>query len=139
MSLYNYLVKSDVSGTEIRWDFHQEEVAQLYNLLKETGLSNYYVFVQDNLQDILRYIRISPSQRTQKKWVNHPQNLLIRCAALQIADSASTLLLDIQEVAHIVDKGSYREFEAVVSQGVANLILNLPLHKFPFQGFDKWY
>lgn len=139
MSLYNYLVKSDVSGTEIRWDFHQEEVAQLYNLLKETGLSNYYVFVQDNLQDILRYIRISPSQRTQKKWVNHPQNLLIRCAALQIADSANTLLLDIQEVAHIVDKGSYREFEAVVSQGVANLILNLPLHKFPFQGFDKWY
>lgn len=139
MSLYNYLVKSDVSGTEIRWDFHQEEVAQLYNLLKETGLSNYYVFVQDNLQDILRYIRISPSQRTQKKWVNHPQNLLIRCAALQIADSANTLLLDIQEVAHIVDRGSYREFEAVVAQGVANLILNLPLHKFPFQGFDKWY
>jgi hypothetical protein len=137
MSLYNYLVKSDVSGTEIRWDFRREEEEQLYNLLKGIGLRKYLEFVRGNLKDILKYISLSPSQRKQKTWVNHPDNLLIRCAALQIADITRSFLLDIREVSDIVDGGSYRSFEAAVAQGIAPLILQYPLSKFPFDGFDN--
>ena len=67
MSLENYLVKSNVAAEEIRYDFHPEEVSQLYSLLKEKGYDWYFAFVQNNLKDILRYISLAPSQRQQKK------------------------------------------------------------------------
>jgi hypothetical protein len=136
MSLYNYLVKSDVSGTEIRLDFQQEEVKQLYSTLKGLGLQKYRDFVQDNLPDILKYIALSRSQRKQKKWANHPDNILIRCAALQITDTTHLFLQNIQEVSGIVDSGSYRSFEIVVSREIAPLFFSNPFEEFPFDEYD---
>ena len=137
MSLYNYLVESNRPYEEIRYDFRPEEVQQLYNLLLKIGGSQFRDFVVEHLTDILKYISLSPSQRLQKKWVNHPENLLIRFAALQISASTVSFLSDAEDIADFVDRGSYRSFHAVIAQALAPFLLKMPLFRFPFEGFDN--
>jgi hypothetical protein len=137
MSLESYLAKSHERGAEIRWDFPKEQQQPLYNLLKEIGLKKYLGWIRAHLPDILKYISLSPSQRGQKKWTNHPDILLIRCAAIQISDVTEKFLIDIEPIAAIVDNGSYRQFHAVITQGLAPLMLSFPFAKFPFEGFDN--
>lgn len=137
MSLQNYLVKSDVSATEIRCTFHKEEVEQLYMTLKEKGYEEYLGFVRQNLKDILKYISLSQSQREQKKWINHPENLLLRFAALQISETVLEFQSDICEIDQIVDKGSYRKFHSVIADALAPMLLFQPLNKFPFEGYES--
>ncbi|RRD01965.1 hypothetical protein [Prevotella sp. OH937_COT-195] len=137
MSLYNYLVKSSVSAEEIRYNFHREEVEQLYNLLQEKGYDSYFDFVRDNQKDILRYIALSDSQRRQKKWTNHPLQLLLRFAALQIAEITVQFQNNILDISNIVDSGSYRNFLATCADGVLPLLVNTPLREFPFEGYDN--
>ena len=137
MSLYNYLVKSSVSAEEIRYNFHREEVEQLYNLLREKGYDAYFDFVKNNQKDILRYIALSDSQRRQKKWTNHPQQLMLRFAALQIAEITVKFQNDILDISNIVDSGSYRSFLATCADGVLPLLVNTPLREFPFEGYDN--
>jgi len=67
MSLENYLVKSNVSESEIHSTFSQKAPAQLYNLLKEKGYRWYLEFLEANLPDILKYISLPPSRRQAKK------------------------------------------------------------------------
>lgn len=98
MSLENYLVKSDVSATEIRCTFHREEVEQLYKTLQAKGYDEYLSFVRLNLKDILKYISLSPSQREQNKWINHPEQLLLRFAALQISEIVLGFQIDNSEI-----------------------------------------
>lgn len=141
MSLENYLVKSSVSYEEILFEFHSEEKQQLYNLLKELGYDQYREWFHLHLSEAVKYIGLSRSQRMQKKWVNHPDNLLIRLAALQISHSALIFQNDIVKVDAIVDGGSYRQFHAVIAEGVANLITRtavtyyypFPCNKDPFR------
>jgi hypothetical protein len=139
MSLENYLVKSSVSYEEIRFEFdlHPEEVEQLYNRVKETGANQYFSFVVKHQEDILRYISLSPSQRKQKKWVNHPDILLIRLAALQISDATLTLQNDIAPIAEMVNRGSYRDFHAVIARGYLHALFGHPLSRFPFEKFEN--
>lgn len=137
MSLYNYLVKSSVSAEEIRCNFHREEVEQLYNLLREKGYDAYFDFVKNNQKDILRYIALSDSQRRQKKWINHPQQLLLRFAALQIAEITVKFQNDILDISNIVDSGSYRNFLATCADGLAPLLLSVPLGEFPFEDYNN--
>ena len=137
MSLQSYLVKSHERGAEIRWDFPDEHQQPLYNLLKEIGWKKYRDWIREHLPDILKYISLSRSQRAQKKWINHPDALLIRCAAIQISDATQTFLNDIEPIAGIVDQGSYREFHSVITKGIAPLMLSIPFAKFPFEGFDN--
>lgn len=139
MSLENYLAKASVSYSEIQWDFslEPEEVQKLYNRAKEIGYTQYLDFVQEHRIEIVTYIGLSPSQRQQKKWINHPEKLLIRLAALQICDAASSLLLDIRGVASVVDSGSYRKFQSIVCDGVSSLLLTPFLSLFPFEGFES--
>lgn len=137
MSLENYLVKSNVSAVEIRSDFRSEQVEQLYNLVKEIGREKYFYFFRDNLEDILKYISLSPSQRRQKKWVNHPDNLLIRLASLQISDVTSDFLHNIADISFVVDSGSYRDFHTIVARQMAPLMMNRSIFHFPFDGFDN--
>lgn len=137
MSLENYLAKSSGSYEEISWSFDREQVEELYNLLKEIGLEKYFSFVREHQTDILKYISLSPSQRLQKKWVNHPQILLIRFAALQISGATVSFLSDIREAAWIVDRGSYREFHSVIATGLMPLMMTFHFRKFPFDGFEN--
>lgn len=137
MSLENYLVKSDVSATEIRCTFHREEVEQLYKSLQAKGYDEYLSFVRLNLKDILKYISLSPSQREQNKWINHPEQLLLRFAALQISEIVLGFQLDICDIAQIVDKGSYRKFHSVIATALAPLLFAQPLTEFPFEGYDS--
>ncbi|MBD5346509.1 MAG: hypothetical protein HDR92_05200 [Bacteroides sp.] len=137
MSLEGYLLSESKSAQEIRWDFHPGEVSQLYNLLQESGYEKYLAFVRHNLKDILRYIALSPSQRTQKKWINHPDGLLLRFAALQIAELTERFLKDSVGASRIVDRDSYRKFHAVFANSLAPLLLDPDvLRNFPFDGFD---
>ena len=136
MSLENYLVRSDVSETEIRCSFRQEEVSQLHTLLKEKGFDWYRDFLT-NLSDILKYIALPPSRREAKKWVAHPDALLLRFAALQISAITVQFQLDIDGIAGIVDFGSYRSFPSVIANGLAPLLLGSPLKEFPFEGYDS--
>lgn len=137
MSLENYLVKSRVAAEEIRSGFHPEEVSQLYNFLKEKGYDWYFLFVQDNQKDILKYISLSPSQRQQKKWLNHPYALILRFAALQISEITLQFQSNIDEIAGIVDNGSYRKFHAVIVNALAPMLLETPLKSFPFDNYDS--
>lgn len=137
MSLENYLAKSNVTYQEILWGFDREQVQQLYNLLKNLGLEKYFAFVREHQQDILKYISLSPSQRSQKKWVNHPDNMLIRFAALQISSSTVSFLDDIHEVIWIVDGGSYRDFHTVIASGLMPLMMSFQFRSFPFDGFES--
>ena len=137
MSLENYLVKSDVSATEIRCTFHREEVERLHKTLKEKGYDEYLSFVRLNLKDILKYISLSPSQREQKKWINHPDGLLLRFAALQISETVLQFQLDICDIVLTVDKGSYRKFHSVIANALAPLLFVQPLTEFPFEGYDS--
>lgn len=137
MSLYNYLVKSSGSAEEIRYNFRPEEVEQLYKLLREKGFYTYFDFVRNNRKDILKYISLSDSQREQKKWKNHPEQLLLRFAALQIAEATVKLLNDILDIVDIVDAKSYRAFLATCANGLAPLLLDTPLGDFQFDGYDN--
>lgn len=137
MSLYNYLAKSSGSAEEIRYNFRPEEVEQLYNLLRGKGFYVYFDFVRNNLKDILKYISLSESQRKQKKWTNHPDQLLLRFAALQIAEATVKLLNDILDIVYIVDAKSYRAFLATCANGLAPLLLDTPLDNFQFDGYDN--
>jgi hypothetical protein len=137
MSLRNYLAKPCEAYQEIKEDFSQEEVQKLYNLLKEIGINQYLLFYRDNLELIRKYISLFPSQRKAKKWMNHPDILLIRFAAIQIWNSTEQLLDDIGEVAYIVDNGSYRSFQTVFALSVAYRFRHWPLFQFPFDGFDN--
>lgn len=137
MSLENYLLKSYLPYQEIQSDFHHEQVLQLYNRAKEIGYTGYFAFVRNNLPDILKYISLSSSQRQQKKWVNHPDNLLIRFAALQISGATVDLLDGLVPISDIVNNGSYRDFHSISARALAPILLNHPLLKFPFDGFDN--
>ena len=137
MSLQNYLVKSHVSATEIRCTFHREEVEQLHKTLQAKGYSEYLAFVRQNLKDILKYISLSQSQREQKKWINHPDLLLLRFAALQISETVLAFQLDICDIAQIVDKGSYKKIHSVIANALAPLLFAQPLTEFPFEGYDS--
>jgi hypothetical protein len=137
MSLENYLAKSHERGQEIRLAFPKEQQQPRCNLLKEIGWKKYLCWVREHLEDILKYISLSPSQREKKKWANHPDILLIRCAAIQISGAAEQFLSDIEPIAGIVDNGSYRQFHTVIAQGIAPLMLSFPLAKFPFEGVDN--
>lgn len=137
MSLENYLVRSDVSETEIRCSFRQEEVSQLHTFLKEKGFDWYRDFLTTNLSDILKYIALPPSRREAKKWIAHPDGLLLRFAALQISAITVQFQLDIDGIAGIVDSGSYRSFHSVIANGLAPLLLGSPLKEFPFEGYDS--
>lgn len=135
MSLENYLAKSNTPAVEIRYAFSREEVEQLYKTLQEIGFSSYLRFVRENLSDILKYIGLSDSQRSQKKWVNHPQNLLLRMAALQISDAAVEFQQEAYPICGIVDSGSYRKFHAVIAGALSDFLINPPLLVFPFEGY----
>jgi len=137
MSLENYLVKSRVPYEEIRSDFRPEQVQQLYYLLKETGYKKYFSFVQEHLSDILKYMSLSPSQRQQKKWVNHQDALLIRFAALQVSSATVALLGDLLPLSEILDRGSYRQFHMVVATALSPFLLNFQFYKFPFDEYDN--
>lgn len=137
MSLENYLVRSDVSETEIRCSFRQEEVSQLHTLLKEKGFDWYRGFLATNLPDILKYIALPPSRREAKKWTARPDALLLRFAALQISAITVQFQSDIDDIAEIVDSGSYRSFHLVIADALAPLLLVSPLKKFPFEGFGS--
>lgn len=137
MSLENYLVKSRVPYEEILWDFRPEQVQQLYYLVKETGRQKYFAFVKEHLSDILKYISLSQSQRQQRKWVNHPQILLIRLAALQVSSATVDLLNELHPLAEIVDRGSYRQFHSATANALAPFLINFQLYSFPFEGYDN--
>lgn len=138
MSLENYLLSESKAAQEIRWDFRPEEVSQLYSLLKGLGYERYLDFVRRSLKDILRYISLSPSQRTQKKWINHPDALLLRFASLQIAEITLKFLRDSVGASRIVDHDSYRKFHTVFANALAPLLLDPELlRSFPFEGFDN--
>ncbi len=137
MSLYNYLVKSNKPAQEIRSDFRREEVEQLYKLLKELGHPKYHAFVRERQQDICKYVELSESQRQQKKWANHPDILLIRFAALHLSESTVELLRDMENLANIVDRGSYRQFHAELAHALFQRIVRPPFYRFPFEGFDN--
>lgn len=137
MSLENYLIKSTGNYQEIRWEFKSDDIESLYKQLKEIGYKEYLDFVRKHLMDILKYISLSQSQRNQKKWTNHPDNLLIRFAALQISGETLDLLSDMHPVAFIVDKGSYREFHSVIANALAQRLIGYPFLQFPFDGFDN--
>lgn len=137
MSLYNYLARSCEPAQEIRSDFDQEQCEQLYKHVKALGYKKYHAFVLEHLSDILKYISLSHSQRQQKKWVNHPDNLLIRLAALQISCSTNQFLQDIEPIVQIVDSGSYRQFHSAIAAGVAAMLKKDVLKLFPFEEFDN--
>jgi len=137
MSLGNYLAKSNGSYEEIRWDFDHEQLQQLYNRVLELGYKQYFAFVRQHQEEILKYISLSPSQRKQKKWMNRQDILLIRLAALQISAATVRLLGDIQEIELLVDGGSYRQFHSVVANGIAPLLFHPTLTLFPFEGFEN--
>lgn len=136
MSLYNYLVKSNEPFYELRSEFDHEQITQLHKLLKGLGFTNYLAFVREHQEDILKYIGLSPSRRQQKKWVNHPDILLIRYAALQLSAATVQLLADIEPIERIVDRGSYREFHAAIAQGIAPCALYSPLLGF-FRDYEN--
>ncbi|MGR3790698.1 hypothetical protein ACUXZJ_07280 [Flavobacterium sp. TN-1] len=133
MSLENYLLKSNAPAQEIRYAFSEQEVEQLYNLVSTMKFPEYLRFVGENLEDIQKYTAITDSQRKQKKWVNHSKNLLIRMAALQLADATVEFLNDICDIALVVDSGSYRKFHSIISTGLFDKILCNPFFYFPFQ------
>lgn len=137
MSLGNYLVKSSTASEEIRSDFRPEEVEQLYSLLQAKGYDWYLAFVRNNQKDILRYISLSRSQRSQKKWINHPDGMLLRFAALQISETTLVFQRNIDEISQIVDHGSYRKFHSVLVNGLAPLLLEEPLKIFPFDDYES--
>lgn len=137
MSLESYLVKGCATCGEIHSDFSPEEIEELYNQLAEIEYSDYLHFVTQNLQDILKYISLSPSRRMQKKWSNHPKALWIRCAALQISSATERLLSDILGITAIVDRGSYRDFHTVFAYGLAPILLGDVFYQFPFDDFDN--
>ena len=137
MSLQNYLVKSDVSAVEIHCTFSREEVAQLHKSLQAKGYEQYLLFVRQNLKDILKYISLSQSQRQQKKWTNHPEEQLLRFAALQLSRTVLEFQSDICDISQIVDKGSYRKFHSVIANALVPLLFAQPLKEFPFEGYDS--
>jgi hypothetical protein len=132
MSLGNYLAKANGPYTEILYDFSDDETQQLYKILKDTGYSKHLSFVNGNLEDIKKYISLSPSQRQQKKWKNHPNSLLIRFCALQLSAATVKLLDKLYPIAHIVDGGSYRDFHSTVADGLSQVVLTHPFSFFPF-------
>lgn len=136
MSLHNYLARSTVPFEEIRSGFDHEQVQQLYNLLKELGCGQYLCLVQEHQTDILKYISLTSSQRNQKRWVNHPDILLIRFAAYQISLATVKLLDDIEPIVHIVDGGSYRAFHSTIADALFESVLYSPLLAF-FDGYDN--
>jgi len=132
MSLENYLSRSDGPYSEIFYDFLPEEIQQLAAFLKETGYIKHISFIKENLDDIQKYISLSPSQRQQKKWKNHPQNLWIRFAALQLSAATVELVSGIHPISYIVDGGSYREFHSIMANGLSTLLLSHPFAYYPF-------
>jgi hypothetical protein len=137
MSLESYPVKSYRAGQEIRWAFPREQEQLLYTALKESEYRKYFDFVLEYRQDILKYISLSPSQRSQKKWVNRPDILLIQCTSIQISDVTAQFLGDIRDIAGIVNRDSHRQFHSVIASGILPLLLTNPLYKFPFEGFGN--
>lgn len=135
MSLDNYLERSHGSYEEMLWDFSREQIEQLYNRVRELGREQYLAYVAEHLKDILRYISLSPSQRQQKKWVNYPDGLLLRLAALQISAATVRLTDDIYGIAGIVDRGSYRAFHSEMAYGLAMRLFEEPFSLFPFEGY----
>lgn len=139
MSLGNYLAKSDGPYSEIIYDFFPEEIQQLTTLLKENGYVKHMSFINENLEDIQKYISLSPSQRKQKKWKNHPNSLWIRFSALQLSAATVKLVSDIHPISYIVDGGSYREFHSVIASGVSTLLLSHPFTYYPFSEKNPFF
>lgn len=137
MSLENYLVKSNVTESEIRSTFSPKEPGQLYNLLKEKGYRWYLEFLAANLQDILKYISLPPSRRQAKKWTARPDELIFRFAALQISVITLQFEIDILGITAILDRGSYRDFHSVFADALAPMLLFRPWKTFPFDGYDS--
>src|SRR5690625_3115883 len=132
MSLKNYLAKSNKQPQEIRLSFDLAEIEVLYTLLKEIGGAQYHAFLVKHLASIVQYISLTPSQRLQKKWVGHPDILLIRFAALQLSESTVSLMNDLEPIADLVNRSSYRDFHAAVARGVAPVFVSLSFLHWPF-------
>lgn len=137
MSLDNYLDKAGEAGQEIEWGFSAEEIQRLYTLLSDCGYAEHLKFVVDNHKDIVKYLSLTPSRREQKRWADHPNNLQLRFAALQLSNSTVAFQDDIFDLRWMLDRGSYREFHATLAQAVMNQHLELPFAEFPFEDFDN--
>lgn len=140
MNLENYLSKANEPFQEILSDFfdNPEQVEQLYKRVKAIGGNQYLYFVQEHQEDILRYIGLTPARRAQKKWVNHPDILLIRLAALQISRVTVQLLAGIRTALFVpATNGSYREFHAAFAAEVYPAIQMNPFAYFPFQEYEN--
>lgn len=133
MSLENYLLKSNGPAIEIRYDFNPDEIEQLYKIVCNLKLSDYMVFIRDNSQDIHKYIKLTPSQRKRKKWLNHPQNLLLRMAALQVSEVTFEYTSDLTPICSVVDSGSYRKFHSIFVGAFLDYYFSNPFVEFPFQ------
>ncbi|NCI45035.1 hypothetical protein [Sediminibacterium soli] len=139
MSLGNYLSKSDGPYSEIFYDFLPEEIQKLAVILKENGYVKHMSFINENLDDIQKYISLSPSQRQQKKWKNHPNSLWIRFSALQLSAATVKLVSGIYPISYIVDGGSYREFHSIVANGLSVLLLSHPFTYYPFSDKNPFF
>lgn len=133
MSLDNYLVRSNEPFEEMQNDFLQEDIQQLYNHVKTLGYAGYLSFVREHLEDILKYVGLTQSQRRQKKWINHPDIVLIRWAAIQASGGTVRFLNEVRPITMIVDQGSYRSFLATVASALVPRILKSPFEVFPFE------
>lgn len=134
MSLDNYLAKAQTQTAEIRlaFDVAPSQVEQLYTRLQEIGFAQYVGFVLEHLADIHKYISLSDSQRKQKKWVNYPDGVLLRFAALQISVATVKLQNNIAGIAYLVNGGSYRNFHSEMAGGVCGILAQPPLRYWPF-------
>lgn len=139
MSLENYLAEAQKQTREIRWAFvvDPSQVEQLDTRIREIGFARYVDFVREHLGDIHKYISLSDSQRKQKRWINYPDGVLLRFAALQISVATVKLQNDIAGIAYLVNGGSYRDFHSEMARGVCGLLEQPPLRYWPFDQHES--
>lgn len=138
MSLYSYLSKSSSIYYELEDNFEEGEIMEVHKLLIDIKVQGYFSFVANNIDDIQKYISLSPSQRKQKKWLNHKDNLLIRFAALQISFATVEMIKDLHPLGGVLDGGgSYRSFHSITADALSNQLLRQPLFYFPFSSFTN--
>lgn len=133
MSLENYLAKVHEYGQEIQYTLDYHDVEQLYTRLIELEFGGYCTFFFDNQKDIEKYLTLTRSQREQKKWVNHPNILLIQLGAIQLSLVIAPILAGVEYAV-----GSpYRDFSRGVVSAACELLSVRFLLVFPFDGYDS--
>lgn len=133
--LGNYLAEMRAYAPEIAATLTPDEQHDAWEYVQHVGRQEFYRWLFENLDDVLKYLEATPSKRkSNKTWQEAPYKYGLVVGTLLLLHPATTLIDQLDQL-NLMDGGRYRSF----AQKAVSLFLSA-LNSFyfhnPFEDLD---